>query len=53
MALLSRLLGREPDAQARGHDVAARLEALAQLDPIGRQTTALDDLHAPRGTKAC
>jgi len=34
MGLLSRLLGREPDAQARGENAAARLEALAQLDPI-------------------
>jgi len=34
MGLLSRLLGREPDAQARGENVARTLEALAQLDPI-------------------
>jgi Tim44-like domain len=33
MGLLSRLLGREPDPQRRGEDVAARLEALSQLDP--------------------
>src|SRR6266511_1793707 len=34
MGLVSRLLGREPDADRRGEDVAARLEALAQLDPM-------------------
>jgi len=34
MGLLSRLLGREPDAQARGENAARTLEALAQLDPI-------------------
>ena len=34
MGLLRRLLGREPDAQAWGEDIAARLEALAQLDPM-------------------
>src|SRR4051794_23020973 len=33
MGLLGRLLGREPDADPRGADVAARLEALSQLDP--------------------
>jgi Short C-terminal domain len=33
MGLLGRLLGREPDADRRGADVAARLEALSQLDP--------------------
>jgi hypothetical protein len=33
MGLFSRLLGREPDTEARGEDVAARLEALSQLDP--------------------
>src|SRR4051794_10610629 len=33
MGLLSRLLGRKPDPERRGEDVAARLEALAQLDP--------------------
>ena len=32
MCLLGRLLGREPDAERRGEDVAARMEALAQLD---------------------
>jgi hypothetical protein len=32
MGLLGRLLGREPNADRRGEDVAARLEALAQLD---------------------
>ena len=32
MGLLGRLLGREPDADRRGEDVAARMEALAQLD---------------------
>jgi hypothetical protein len=32
MGLLHRLLGREPDTERRGEDVAARLEALAQLD---------------------
>ena len=33
MGLLGRLLGREPDTERRGEDVAGRLEALAQLDP--------------------
>jgi len=33
MGLFSRLLGREPDTERRGEDVAGRLEALAQLDP--------------------
>src|SRR4051794_20590936 len=32
MGLLGRLLGREPDADRRGADVAGRLEALSQLD---------------------
>jgi hypothetical protein len=32
MGLLGRLLGREPDSERRGEDVAGRLEALAQLD---------------------
>jgi hypothetical protein len=32
MGLFSRLLGREPDTERRGEDVAGRLEALAQLD---------------------
>jgi hypothetical protein len=34
MGLLGRLLGREPDADRRGADVAARLEALSQLDDM-------------------
>jgi hypothetical protein len=32
MGLLDRLLRREPDAQRRGEDVQARMEALAQLE---------------------
>ena len=32
MGLLGRLLGREPNAERRGEDVAGRLDALAQLD---------------------
>ena len=32
MGLLGRLLGRSPDAERRGEDVGARLEALSQLD---------------------
>jgi hypothetical protein len=32
MGLFGRLLGREPDADRRGADVAARLDALSQLD---------------------
>ena len=32
MGLLDRLLGREPTTERRGEDVAARMEALSQLD---------------------